>query len=311
LRGEGEVSGVFSFLTHPIFGTPTTSPSHCFAMGPALSPTAWRRGSMSKIFIAFLILASPAAAADIGIVSAGTARTLQVGSELQPGQRIVTGPDDRLDLLFVDGTSVTLAANSTLVIDRFDHAASSALALNAELGTFRVVGGAGEHTVHLVTPAATVDLKNGIATVDVADRGVVATLLQGDTMTVAGQGVSKTVTRTGSQISTVGGLPGPPRVMWRGGWGPERFEQTATDPSQRLFGLSGTILRPRVSDVRTMADESPSALTSNPDNSSSTPEGTVFKPPMTVSQSRVSAAKAAVAHHTSTSTSSKTKPKTK
>ena len=38
LRGEGEVSGFFSFITHDIFETPTTSPSHCSAMGPTLSP---------------------------------------------------------------------------------------------------------------------------------------------------------------------------------------------------------------------------------------------------------------------------------
>ena len=263
--------------------------------------------------IALLVLASPANATDIGIASAGTSRTLQMGGALQPGQRIVTGPNDRLDLLFVDGTSVTVAADSTLVIDRFDRgAATSELVLSTPRGAFRIVGGGldGDRTVRLVTPSATVDLKNGIATVDVADR-LVATFLQGDTMTVTGHGVSQTATRIGSQIASHGGPPGAPRVVWQSGLtGHEKFEQAAgVDPPQRLFGVSGTILRPRVSDVRAAADESPTALTSNPDNSSSTPGGTVFKPPTTVAQPHSNPAHTAVAHHTTTSTSSKTKPK--
>jgi hypothetical protein len=90
--------------------------------------------------------------------------------------------------------------------------------------------------------------------------------------------------------------------------GHERFEQAA-GPPQRLFGISGTILRPRVGDVRAAADESPTALTSNPDNSSSTPSGAVFKPPTMVAQPHSNPAHTAVTHHTTTSTSSKTKPK--
>jgi hypothetical protein len=264
-------------------------------------------------FIALLVVASPANATDIGIASVGTSRTLQVGGALQPGQRIVTGPNDRLDLLFVDGTSVTVAADSTLVIDRFDRgAATSELALSTPRGTFRIVSGGldGDRIVHLVTPSVTVDLKNGIATVDVTDR-LVATFLQGDTMIVTGHGVSRTATRIGSQIASAGGPPGPPRVVWQGGvTGREKFEQAVgVDPPQRLFGISGTILRPRVSDVRAAADEAPTALTSNPDNSSSTPSGTVFKPPTMVAQPHSNPAHAAVTHHTTTTHAGTIKPK--
>ena len=133
-------------------------------------------------FIAILAFAAPAAAAEIGVVSAATSRMLPAGRELQLGKRIVTGPDDRLDLLFVDGTSVTVGANSALVIDRFDRSGSSSeLVLSAERGTFRLVGGApgGDRIARIVTPSTTVDLKNGIATVEVGDRGVVATLPAG------------------------------------------------------------------------------------------------------------------------------------
>ena len=212
---------------------------------------------------------------------------------------------------------MTVAANSTLVIDRFvlaRDAASSELVLSSPHGTFRFVGGGasgGDRTVRIVTPSATIDLKNGIATVDVADRGVVATFLQGDAMTVTGQGVSRTATRIGSQIAAVGGPPDLPRVVGQGGLaGHERFEHAAgADQSQRLFGVSGTILRPRVGDVRTATDELPSTLTSNPDNSSSTPSGTVFKPPTTIAQPHSNPAHAAVTHHTTTAHTGKTKPK--
>ena len=134
-------------------------------------------------FIAILAFAAPAAAAEIGVVSAATSRTLPAGRELQLGERIVTGPGDRLDLLFVDGTSVTVGADSALVIDRFDRSGSSSeLVLSAERGAFRLVGGApgGDRIARIVTPSTTVDLKNGIATVEVGDRGVVASFLQGE-----------------------------------------------------------------------------------------------------------------------------------
>jgi hypothetical protein len=88
-------------------------------------------------------------------------------------------------------------ADSALVIDRFDRSSSaSELVLGAERGTFRVIGGApgGDRPARIVTPSGTVDLKNGIATVEVTDR-VVATFLQGDSMTVTGQGLTRTATR--------------------------------------------------------------------------------------------------------------------
>jgi hypothetical protein len=263
-------------------------------------------------FLAVLAVATPATAVDIGVVSAATSRMLPAGHELQLGERIVTGPDDRLDLLFVDGTSVTVGASSTLVIDRFDRSSSSSeLMLNAERGTFRLVGGApgGDRTARIVTPSAAVDLKNGIATVEIADR-VVATFLQGDSMTVTGQGLTRTATRIGSQIATVGGLPGPPRVVSQDRLAAhERFERTGSaDPSLRVFGVSGTILRPRVGDVQGAADESPTALTSNPDNSSSTPGGS-FKPPTTIAQPHSNPAHAAVSHHTTGTHTGKLKTK--
>jgi hypothetical protein len=47
LRGEGEV-GRDACNRQISSGRSTTSPSHCFAMGPTLSPAlTWRRGSMS------------------------------------------------------------------------------------------------------------------------------------------------------------------------------------------------------------------------------------------------------------------------
>ncbi|SRR5216684_3176908 len=48
LRGEGEV-GCDACNRQISFGRSTTSPSHCFAMGPTLSPAARRRGSLSEM----------------------------------------------------------------------------------------------------------------------------------------------------------------------------------------------------------------------------------------------------------------------
>jgi hypothetical protein len=91
--------------------------------------------------------------------------------------------------------------------------------------------------------------------------------------------------------------------------GHERFERVAgADPSLRLFGVSGTILSPRVGDVQSASDESPTALTSNLDNSSSTPSAS-FKALTTIAHPHSNPAHAAVSHHTAGTHTGKLKRK--
>jgi len=48
LRGEGEWAAASANGSIPPLPS-TTSPSHCFAMGPTLSPAARRRGTLSEM----------------------------------------------------------------------------------------------------------------------------------------------------------------------------------------------------------------------------------------------------------------------
>jgi len=115
----------------------------------------------------------------------GQARTLSVGLDVVYNERIATGPIGRTQMLFRDGSALTVGPNSDLVLDEFvyDPATETGkLAITASKGVMRLVGGKISKTepVTLKTPTATIGIRGGIA---IYDNGQ-ATLLFGKSMTV-------------------------------------------------------------------------------------------------------------------------------
>ena len=164
-----------------------------------------------------LAVASVASAQQVGVTSAASGdprgtppslptRTLRVGIDVFGNERVVTGAADRAHLVFLDGSGLTVGANSELVIDKFvfdPNRNVGELAVNATKGALRFVGGAiskkGE--VIIRTPSAHIGVRGGIVTVTVgADGSTTATFLFGDRMTVA---------RYGSQIFVPAGGAAP------------------------------------------------------------------------------------------------------
>ena len=173
-----------------------------------------------------LAVGSAASAQQVGVTSAASGdprgtppslptRTLRGGIDEFGNERVVTGAADRAHLVFLDGSGLTVGANSELVIDKFvfdPNRNVGELAVNATKGALRFVGGAiskkGE--VIIRTPSAHIGVRGGIVTVTVgADGSTTATFLFGDRMTVANAAGTQRAVRYGSQIFVPAGGAAP------------------------------------------------------------------------------------------------------
>lgn len=173
-----------------------------------------------------LAVASAASAQQVGVTSAASGdprgtppslptRTLRVGIDVFGNERVVTGAADRAHLVFLDGSGLTIGANSELVIDKFVFDSNrnvGELAVNATKGALRFVGGAisKKGDVIIRTPSAHIGVRGGIATVTVgADGSTTATFLFGDRMTVSSAAGTQRAVRYGSQIFVPAGGAAP------------------------------------------------------------------------------------------------------
>src|SRR5690606_39715531 len=70
-------------------------------------------------------------------------RVLVVGSDVSVGERIVTGPSGRVQLLFQDQTRIVVGPRSTLVIESYllNGNQTNRFAVDALAGTFRFISG--------------------------------------------------------------------------------------------------------------------------------------------------------------------------
>lgn len=190
--------------------------------------------SIAASLAALALLSLPAEAAKIGVAAAvqpsvtgtppGAAEViLTVGHDIQSDERVVTTRAGRAQLLFLDGTALTLGPNSKLVLDRFvydPHRGTGTIALNLAGGVLRLVGGqvSKDRPIQIQTPVATVGIRGGIGIVTyVPGQPLQALFLYGHDMTVASGGQSVEALRPGT-IITVGGGHGlsPPHLATPG-----------------------------------------------------------------------------------------------
>ncbi|HSV30125.1 MAG TPA: FecR domain-containing protein, partial [Candidatus Omnitrophota bacterium] len=181
---------------------------------------------LTSVAFAALVLAAamPAQADKVGVTAAvnpqasgkppqQAERVLQVGIDMQADERVVTNANGRAQLLFLDGSGLTVGPNSDLKIDKFVYDPTSKtgdLAVTAAKGVFRFVGGKISKTseVQINTPAGTIGIRGGIATVAVSPTGATtANFLFGQKMTMRAAGMEQVVTRPGTAVD---GSPGQP-----------------------------------------------------------------------------------------------------
>lgn len=164
-------------------------------------------------------------------------RVLRVGIDIQANERVTTKENDRAHLVFLDGTALTVGPTSTIVIDKYVYDPNrklGELSLSTTKGVFRLVGGAISKTtdIKVTTPSATIGIRGGIATFEVANGGATkATFLYGEKMTMTGQGQTQIATRNGSQIEAGNGRPPTaPAVVPPNGLAPMTNFERATAP---------------------------------------------------------------------------------
>jgi trimeric autotransporter adhesin len=158
-------------------------------------------------------------------------RELRIGLDMVRNERIVTGAEGKTQLLFVDGSALTIGPNAELILDEFVYdpvTETGKLAMTATKGVFRVVGGkiSKSDAITLKTPTATLGIRGGIAMANVggAQGTGFFSFLFGKQMTVDGTGADgqptqQVVTRPGTGVplgpgGTLGApVPIPPGVL--------------------------------------------------------------------------------------------------
>ena len=180
-------------------------------------------GAASLFALLPALLAAVPAAANVGRTTAvvqqargtpprQTTRVLVPKLDLFENERIQTDDRGVTQILFRDGTHLTVGPNSDLVIDRFVYDPdTSAGELAAELGrgVLRFVGGqiSKRGRAAITTPVAVIGVRGGIAVVEHDEAGGTnAVLLFGSELTIEGLGPraeTRRVTRPGFSV-TVG-----------------------------------------------------------------------------------------------------------
>jgi hypothetical protein len=149
----------------------------------------------------------------------GKARELAVGTEVYRDEQVWTLSGARLDIKFVDGSSVTLGENARLVLDEFvlpEGSNAGNQVLRSITGALRFVGGAVDHSksgaTKIVTPIATMTVRGTEFFAGPIDGAYGVFVLHGqvDVATAAGSVTLKDGEGTTLTRSSV--APTPPKV---------------------------------------------------------------------------------------------------
>ncbi len=164
-------------------------------------------------------------------------RSLFIGANVFFEERIETSKSGQAQLLFLDESALTIAADSDVVLDKFIYdpkASKGELALSIGAGVFRFVGGRISKTamVRIKTPTATIGIRGGIVIIKVepATNATRAIFMFGKEMTVNNDsGVTRRVTRPGFGIDIASKVEEPSSP----------FKVTALDLALTLIELEG------------------------------------------------------------------------
>lgn len=169
---------------------------------------------------------SPAGGRQTGVVTTVTQGTASRGVsaplyiENTKGQKLVTGPNQTLHVLFSDQSALTVGPNSEVTIAeyRFDSKTKEGNVLvDMTKGLLRVVGGliSKKNDTVVRTATATVGIRGGISIVETQANGDnSSTFLFGQHMNVQGQnGQTTNINRPGFGINIRNGQPSAPQRM--------------------------------------------------------------------------------------------------
>ena len=140
---------------------------------------AWFKARFPLSLIAAIAFAGPALAAEAEVIGntenlkpeanarlQGETRTLAVGAALHRDEQVWTASGARLDIKFMDGSTVTLGENARMVLDEFvlpEDGDAGTQVLRSITGALRFVGGAVDQSkpgaTKIITPVATMTVR--------------------------------------------------------------------------------------------------------------------------------------------------------
>lgn len=131
----------------------------------------------------------------VGTPPGAGARPLGVGTRVVLDEEVSTGAQSRAEVLFRDQTSLSLGANTTVVLDRFvfDPASGSGeLALGMTQGALRFIGGTLSDTrpALVTTPTATIGIRGSSALITTDGQQTSAVFVAGDELCLTPSGAS-------------------------------------------------------------------------------------------------------------------------
>ena len=136
-------------------------------------------------------------------------RSLGVGSDVVANDEVRTNQSSRGQLMFVDETTLSVAPNSQIVLDRFIYDPSggdATMGLRLTQGALRFIGGAtseGQEAT-IETPTATLGIRGSTALVSFLGGRTVAIFLMGDRMCVSSGGQRQCTSRQGGVLTEDG-----------------------------------------------------------------------------------------------------------
>ena len=109
----------------------------------------------------------------------GKMQVLHVGQNVIRNERIATQDNGQVQLLFVDGSTVTLGPNSEIIIDEFVYdpkTKTGSMTATVAAGLLRYVGGkiSSSKGVNFNTPSGVITVRGGIAIIKVNPHDGVA-----------------------------------------------------------------------------------------------------------------------------------------
>ncbi|MBS0519349.1 MAG: FecR domain-containing protein [Proteobacteria bacterium] len=185
------------------FGVSLISTAAALALGDA--------PAVARVGIASVVEGEPK-----GQPPAAAERILRVGIDMSADEKVTTTASDRAHLVFNDGSSITIGPNSVIVIDKYVYdpdQKSGEMSLKLSRGTLRFVGGviSKKSEVKIDTPSASMGIRGGILTVAIAPSGATkADFLFGTSFSITSEGVTRTTTQPGTEMTVTPGQPPAP-----------------------------------------------------------------------------------------------------
>ncbi|MEL6794259.1 MAG: FecR domain-containing protein, partial [Pseudomonadota bacterium] len=141
------------------------------------------------------------------------ARPIFINERLVADERIDTSANGGGQVLFLDQTSLTIAPNSSIVLDQYVYDPSTetgSIGISVARGAMRMIGGriTKGSPATIKTPSATIGIRGGMGNVSVGDNGTIYMHVAGISSTIDTDNGSLTITQQGglAQIMPDGGI---------------------------------------------------------------------------------------------------------